>query len=876
MLIFINSNGEVVGTTPLGITQGSSKANTLQLVCPFPNAIVSVSFQLPNGIVLGPYLEDDYGAPANEYVMQKAFTIPGYGVEGSELTVYTYTCNKEISALPGKLGVQFFVHVGEVVKVEEKKANEYGGYTLAVELIQIPIYNGTKFIPNPAFSSNIPEVDTWDEVLELLSGLRTDVSDLSSNAVLKNPVLPNQTIRSNIILAAGNALRADEVAATNLSTGKAEIINRGDLVFSDIGTEFNVSPILDGDVIVGLRIPGKVEASHIKSTIGDIGSIYTELGIDIDANYGDISFNGDGGVGGDSKPVSYRIRANIKHDDEWDQDYVAGLAFYGEDDVFYGNVSFTKKVTLSEAIVEKTVRFFGGILGNDTQSGKIALKFDPGFGIRFDGEHDPENGYDDNGVSIVPDDDYDPETDRTRVKGLIITNGKHKIYGEVAFSDVGVTFERDRATFNNPIYAYDTIHGQSAEFTDAYIDGTLEISGDLVVNGQTTTVQHETLVVKDNIIVTNSDGLQFSTSGLLINKGNGKAYGILYQPAEDLVYIGEGTYYGDKSNPTFDFDEGEALPLAARSGSFSNNQIPVWDSAKNAFKSSGKITSDFLNRVSNPDAVTLLYTEKQKNTGQGTITTKCGYASTEAYSTVPYRNAANATAHPGTFEISHPELDTSKTQYSAKHPMTVGVAEDRYVHQNIYSSGRAAYVNSAGTDTLVPIINDYSDGSTYNVYSLACRNKAGGITVSDPISPLDAVNKRTMEAALANAGGGSGGGWNWDIPSHNFEWLQSVENKPSEIFCNLYINDLDYTLGWSGAGLRLLYDSNRNSYVGSCSLMVVDAGPETVVEKIFGSIEILFNSQNIIMTGFGNEERIENYFEFDSYDISLDIKAYKE
>lgn len=384
MLIFVNANGEVVGTTPLGITQGSSKANTLQLVCPFPNAIVSVSFQLPNGIVLGPYLEDDYGTPANEYVMQKAFDIPGYGVEGSTLTVYTYTCNKEISALPGNLGVQFFVHVGEVVEVEEEEANEYGGYTLAVELIQIPIYNGTKFIPNPAFSSNIPEVDTWDEIIELLSGLRTDVSDLSSNAVLKNPASGNTQIiisplrvAGDVTVTSGHKIIADDIEATKISTNKAEIIGRGDLVFSYRGTEFKVSPILDWneDVIVGLRIPGMVEASHIKSTTGDIGSISTELGIGIDADYGDIAFNGDAGVGGDSKPVSYRIRANIKHDDEWDQDYVAGLAFYGEDDVYHGTLTFDRPPKCesdpeeSEDLINK--RYFDAQISqiNDTLNG---------------------------------------------------------------------------------------------------------------------------------------------------------------------------------------------------------------------------------------------------------------------------------------------------------------------------------------------------------------------------------------------------------------------------------------------------------------------------------------------------------------------------
>lgn len=318
MLIFINSNGEVVGTTPLGITQGSSKANTLQLVCPFPNAIVSVSFQLPNGIVLGPYLEDDYGAPANEYVMQKAFTIPGYGVEGSELTVYTYTCNKEISALPGKLGVQFFVHFGEVVKVEEKEANEYGGYTLAVELIQIPIYNGTKFIPNPAFSSNIPEVDTWDEVLELLSGLRTDIgntssdlSNLENNAVLKEPEDTNtaQIIKSAI------TITRNLIVSWGINTPN----------FSAQNGSFQ---------------------SYLYALMGKIGTLTIEKD---GANSGYIQFS----VKNSANAADVKITPEISHDSATDSDYVSGLQINGRI-TFAGNV-----ICFGDMSIEGDLSVFG-------------------------------------------------------------------------------------------------------------------------------------------------------------------------------------------------------------------------------------------------------------------------------------------------------------------------------------------------------------------------------------------------------------------------------------------------------------------------------------------------------------------------------------
>ena len=263
--------------------------------------MVSLSFQLPNGIVLGPYVEGT-GEIANDYVMQKAFEIPGYGAEGSELTVFTYTCNKAISALPGKLGVQFFIHVGEVVAVEEEEANEYGGYTLAIELIQIPIYNGTKFIPNPAFSSNIPEVSTWNDILELLSGLRTDIeqtgSDLSAlegNAVLKDPADSNiaQIIKSPIT------------------------VTRNLIVSLGINTS-------------NFTAQNGYFQSYLYALTGKIGTLTIEKD---GANSGYIQFS----VKNSDNSADVKITPEISHDSATDSDYVSGLEIHGRM-IFAGNV----------------------------------------------------------------------------------------------------------------------------------------------------------------------------------------------------------------------------------------------------------------------------------------------------------------------------------------------------------------------------------------------------------------------------------------------------------------------------------------------------------------------------------------------------------
>lgn len=138
------------------------------------------------------------------------------------------------------------------------------------------------------------------------------------------------------------------------------------------------------------------------------------------------------------------------------------------------------------------------------------------------------------------------------------------------------------------------------------------VNGDLFVSGTSYAIDKQALTVRDNIIVVNAstqlhyeNSEPFDNSGIVINTGKKgadgtyEAYGILYQPnGNDAVYIGKGklryedddgleeTEY-DARSATFTFDEGEAIPLAARLDGFTDGVLPVWDAKKNAFKPSG-------------------------------------------------------------------------------------------------------------------------------------------------------------------------------------------------------------------------------------------------------------------------------------------------
>lgn len=120
------------------------------------------------------------------------------------------------------------------------------------------------------------------------------------------------------------------------------------------------------------------------------------------------------------------------------------------------------------------------------------------------------------------------------------------------------------------------------------ITGDLAIQGDLTVAGTTKSEKTKTLMVEDNVIVTNANkvALQALLSGLAINKDANATYGIMYDPADDTVKFGQGVL--DK-NGKFTFNAGEGQPIAirAQAGDFTDAHLVKWNADKNMFEDAG-------------------------------------------------------------------------------------------------------------------------------------------------------------------------------------------------------------------------------------------------------------------------------------------------
>ena len=141
--------------------------------------------------------------------------------------------------------------------------------------------------------------------------------------------------------------------------------------------------------------------------------------------------------------------------------------------------------------------------------------------------------------------------------------------------------------------------------TGGIIDGSVVITDNLNVKGKVIASEEITQIVKDAVIILNSDGADLSTTlaGTVIrinDSDTNNAYAIAYDKSTDSVKLGIGTVtetgVGEDRKYSFAFAEGEGEPVAVRDDNslLTNNHLLMWDSTNNKLIDSGKSIGDFL------------------------------------------------------------------------------------------------------------------------------------------------------------------------------------------------------------------------------------------------------------------------------------------
>ena len=122
------------------------------------------------------------------------------------------------------------------------------------------------------------------------------------------------------------------------------------------------------------------------------------------------------------------------------------------------------------------------------------------------------------------------------------------------------------------------------------------------------------------------------------------------------------------------FDVGHP-PLPGQTGYSANHPMTI-----------GIADDRYVQKLSNNKSALYFYHENKNNSGTALLLGSTYYTGNDDGYTIPLRGGPTSSTHPGTFEVNHPELDTTKSQYSAKHPMTVGMAEERYAKSTEYNA----------------------------------------------------------------------------------------------------------------------------------------------------------------------------------------------
>lgn len=134
------------------------------------------------------------------------------------------------------------------------------------------------------------------------------------------------------------------------------------------------------------------------------------------------------------------------------------------------------------------------------------------------------------------------------------------------------------------------------------LDDTI-IIGNLTVHGTTITEDAETIMSKANVIVTNSEGAPLTQlGGIGIRTNATLVYGIMYDPGDDTVKLGEGTL---DANNEFTFNSGEGTAVATRADStmWTNGHLSMWNAAEYRFVDSG-IAADNVVTVNTAQQIT--------------------------------------------------------------------------------------------------------------------------------------------------------------------------------------------------------------------------------------------------------------------------------
>lgn len=246
------------------------------------------------------------------------------------------------------------------------------------------------------------------------------------------------------------------------------------------------------------------------------------------------------------------------------------------------------------------------------------------------------------------------------------------------------------------------------------IEGSVVITGDLTVQGKTTTKDIENVSTKNYLITLAEDNTTALTvpAGIKVPKYNGTESGALVFDANGVAYVGDVIL---KDDGNIDVAASDLQPLATR-GALVDGNLVSWSSANLTLVDSGKKVSDFIEKWTPTDKQLYVYAVNQN-----------GEQVHEQYSNNPIPWSIVRRNGTGQSEFGTPTADA--------HAATKKYVDDKFVTKNTTIPKAIYAVDSAQK----PINLPYTQDATAN--TMAQRYIDGRLKVGNPVDATDAATR---------------------------------------------------------------------------------------------------------------------------------------
>ena len=250
------------------------------------------------------------------------------------------------------------------------------------------------------------------------------------------------------------------------------------------------------------------------------------------------------------------------------------------------------------------------------------------------------------------------------------------------------------------------------------IEGSVVITGDLTVQGKTTTKDIENVSTKNYLITLAEDNTTALTvpAGIKVPKYNGTESGALVFDANGVAYVGDVVL---KDDGNIDVAASDLQPLATR-GALVDGNLVSWSSANLTLVDSGKKVGDFVAKRSTTDSDSYVYAySKGGDNGLRVSGDVKG-------STIPFR-----------FKDGRVKVGTATEDSDA---MPKKQVEDNFVAKNTTIPKAIYAVDSVQKPVNLP----YTQDATAN--TMAQRYTGGRLKVGAPVDVADAATKGYVDA----------------------------------------------------------------------------------------------------------------------------------